>query len=182
MRIKLPHLQAEPRTANQAVCCPAFRLPLRARTRTPDGPRPQAKACTTTQAFTLLEVLIAIGLFFMVAFAILQMLVVGLGAARSLQVRHADVGMFLSELAVTNNILEEGTVSGDFGDFFPGGHWEYTATEVGSNGLFQVDVIVTEKTRRGEIISPMSILLYRPGSPKGRMSGGTGKSTTLQPR
>ncbi len=132
------------------------------------------------RAFTLVEVLIAMGVFFMVAFAILEMVVTGLGAARALQVRHADVGMLASELAATNNILEEGVQSGDFGDFYPNARWERTVTEVGSNSLFQVDFTVSEKVGRHDVVSQMSILLYRPGSPKGRMSGGTGKVTGPQ--
>jgi hypothetical protein len=113
--------------------------------------------------------------FFMVAFAVLGIVVTGLGAARALQVRHADASMLASELSATNNILEEGTDSGDFGDFYPHARWERTVTEIGSNGLFRVDFIVLEKAGRHEVGSTMSILLHRPGSPKGAMSGGTGK-------
>jgi hypothetical protein len=134
-------------------------------------------------AFTLVEVLIAIGLFFLVSFAVLEIVMVGLGAARSLQVRHADVSMLAAELAATNNILEEGTESGDFGDFYPGARWERNVEEVGSNGLFRVDFVVIEKAgkSKSENVSDISILLYRPGSPKGRMSGGTGRLTGPQP-
>jgi hypothetical protein len=134
-------------------------------------------------AFTLIEVLIAIGIFFLVAFAVLEILITGLGAARALQVRHADVGMLASELAATNAILEEGTMSGDFGDYFPGARWERSIQEVGSNGLFQVDFVVYEKIGKGqrEVSSQMSILLHSPGSPKGRLSGGTGRATGPQP-
>ncbi len=141
-----------------------------------------ARGCRSgASAFSLVEVLIAIGIFFAVAFAILGMMVTGLGAAKSLQIRHADVGMLASELVATNNILEEGSESGDFGDFYPNARWERTVTEVGSNGLFQVDFVVVEKTGRNEVSSQMSILLHRPGSPKGRMSGGTGRLTGPQP-
>lgn len=132
-------------------------------------------------AFTLVEVLIAIGVFFIVAFAVLEIVVTGLGAARALQVRHADISMLAAELSATNNILEEGVETGDFGEFYPHARWERTVTEVGSNGLFRVDFIVLEKAGRHEIGSEMSILLYRPGSPKGRMSGGTGRATGPQP-
>ena len=131
--------------------------------------------------FTLVEVMVAIGIFFVVAFAILQMVVTGLGAARALQVRHADISMLASELAATNNILEEGFESGSFGDFYPHARWERAVTEVGSNGLFQVDFLVFEKVGRHENVSTMSILLHRPGSPKGKMSGGTGKLAGPQP-
>lgn len=132
-------------------------------------------------AFTLLEVLIAIGLFFMVSFAVLELVTTGLGAARALQVRHADVGMLAAEMAATNSILEEGVEGGSFGDFFPGARWEREVTEVGTNSLFQVDFVVFEKVGKNEISSRMSILLYRPGSPKGKMSGGTGSSLGLKP-
>jgi hypothetical protein len=169
------------------VCSPAFRLPWR-RSDIPYPPG-QAKACTTNhrftegrpRAFTLVEVLIAIGLFFMVSFAVLEIVMVGLGAARSLQMRHADVGMLAAELAATNNILEEGTASGDFSDYFPGARWERNVEEVGSNGLFRVDFVVIQKVGKSENVSDTSILLYRPGSPKGRMSGGTGQLTGPQP-
>jgi hypothetical protein len=132
-------------------------------------------------AFTLLEVLIAIGVFFIVSFAVLELVVVGLGAARALQVRHADVGMLASEFSATNTILEEGVESGDFGDFYPHARWDRAVTEVGSNSLFQVDFTVAEKVGNKDVVSQMSILLHRPGSPKGRMSGGTGRAVGPQP-
>jgi prepilin-type N-terminal cleavage/methylation domain-containing protein len=146
------------------------------------GCRPvQGRVRLPRSAFTLVEVVIAIGIFCIMAFAVLEIVVVGLGAARALQVRHADVGYLASELAATNNILEEGTDSGDFGDFYPNARWERTVTEVGSNSLFQVDFTISEKVGRHEIMSDISILLYRPGSPKGKMSGGTGKLAGPQP-
>jgi hypothetical protein len=141
---------------------------------------PQARRSGGT-AFTLVEVLIAIGIFFMVGFAVLEMVVTGLGAARALQVRHADVNYLAAELAATNAILEEGVESGDFGDFYPHARWVRTVTEVSSNGLYQVDFEVLEKVGRSEISSTMSILLHSPGSPKGRMSGGTGRQMGPQP-
>jgi hypothetical protein len=128
-------------------------------------------------AFTLVEVLIAVGIFFMVGFAVLEMVVRGLGAARALQVRHADVAMLASEMAATNSILEEGVESGDFGDFYPHARWVRTIEEIGSNGLFRLDFVVYETVGRNEVRSEMSILLHSPGSPKGRLSGGTGRAT-----
>lgn len=131
--------------------------------------------------FTLLEVLIAIGIFFIVAFAVLELVVVGLGAARSLQVRHADVGMLAAELSATNSILEEGVESGDFGDLYPNARWEREVLEVGSNGLFRVTFVVHETVGAKDITSSRSILLYRPGSPRGRMHGGTGSRLGVKP-
>jgi Tfp pilus assembly protein PilV len=143
------------------------------------GGRPAG--ATPAAGFSLLEVLIAIGIFFIVAFAVLEIVVVGLGSARALQTRHADVGMLASEFSTTNNLLEEGVESGNFGDFYPNAHWERAVTEIGSNGLFQVDFAVVEKVGRHENASTISILMYRPGSPKGRLSGGTGKAAGPQP-
>lgn len=138
---------------------------------------------TNRKAFSLVEVLFALGVFFMVALAILEMMISSLRAARSLQTRHADAGMIASEFVATNTMLEEGVESGDFGDFYPNAHWERAATEVGTNGLYQVDFLVTEKPKNGksEMVSTMSILVHRPGSAKGRMSGGMGRGTGLQP-
>ncbi|MBI5385559.1 MAG: prepilin-type N-terminal cleavage/methylation domain-containing protein [Verrucomicrobia bacterium] len=132
-------------------------------------------------AFTLLEVLIAIGIFCIVSFAVLELVVTSLGAARALQVRHADVGMLAAEFAATNTILEEGIESGDFGDFYPGARWERATAEVGTNSLFQVDFTVAEKVGKHEVISTMSILLHRPGSPKGKAFGGTGSRLGVHP-
>ena len=132
-------------------------------------------------AFSLIEVLIALSVFCIVAFAVLQLLITGLGTARSLQIRHADVAVLAAELATTNNILEEGVESGDFGEFYPHARWERNVQEVGSNGLFQVDFVVFEKVGKNEVSSDMSILLYRPGSPKGKMSGGTGRASGPMP-
>ncbi len=145
------------------------------------GARISARRQLLSEGFSLIEVLIAISIFCMVAFAVLELLVTSLGAARSLQIRHADVSVLAAELATTNNILEEGVDSGDFGEFYPHARWERNVQEVGSNGLFQVDFVVIEKVGKNQVVSDMSILLYRPGSPKGKMSGGTGRATGPMP-
>ena len=115
--------------------------------------------------FTLLEVVIAIAIFFMVVFAVLGLMTQGLGAAKALQTRHADAGMLAAELSLTNK-LEEGMDSGDFGDIYPGYTWTRDIHEVGSNSLFQVDFIVVQKIGRKEVPTTMSILMFRPGSQK----------------
>ena len=117
-------------------------------------------------AFTLLEVVIAIGIFFIVAFAILEMMGQSLKAARSLQIRRADAGMLAAELSITNR-LEEGAESGDFGDLWPDYRWEREIYEVGSNGLYQVDWLVLQRVGSREVPSTMSILMFRPGGVAG---------------
>jgi Tfp pilus assembly protein PilV len=114
-------------------------------------------------AFTLLEVMIAVGLFFMAAFAILALVSQNLRAARSLQTSHVTAAMLAADLSLTNR-LEEGMASGDFGELFPTYSWEREITEVHSNGLFNVDFAVIKD---GKIDSTMTIYLFRPNSARG---------------
>lgn len=126
-------------------------------------------------AFTLLEVIVACTIFFLVAFAVLELVTRGLGMAKSLQQREPDAGM-LAAVYMQTNILVEEMASGDFEDLYPelypGFTWERATTEVGSNGLFQVDYAVYhgQKSRRGASETRMSILLFKPGSPPGSAS------------
>ena len=150
-----------------------IRLPANA------SPRPLGRGAASEQsnAFTLLEVIIACAVFFMVAFAVLQLVIQGLGAARSLQQREPDAGI-LAALSLTNRV-EEGTESGDFESIapglYPGYSWEKYKEEVGSNGLFRIDFVVYYNKARGKkkgaSESHMSMLLYAPGSPPGSASG-----------
>src|SRR5688572_3043896 len=86
-------------------------------------------------AFTILEVLVACAVFFMVAFAVLQMVTQGLVAAKAIQQRDPDPGIILAALSLTN-AFEEGSMSGNYEDIAPGmypGHrWEAFIKEVGS--------------------------------------------------
>lgn len=139
--------------------------------------RSRADISERSHGFTILEVIIACAIFFMVSFAVLEIVVQGLSAARSLQQREPDAGMLAATLSLTNR-LEEGTESGDFEDIapglYPGYRWERYIEEVGSNSLFKVDFIVyynKSQGRRGPSESHMSILLYKPGSPPGSASG-----------
>ncbi len=117
-------------------------------------------------AFTLLEVMIACGIFFMCVFAILAMVSSVLRNARGLRRTELDAGMVAAQIASTNK-LYEGSQSGDFGNLYKDYSWETETTEVGTNGLFQVDIVVT---RRGlqKPADQMSIWLYRPESPRPR--------------
>jgi prepilin-type N-terminal cleavage/methylation domain-containing protein len=129
--------------------------------------------------FTLLEVIVACAIFFMVAFAVLELVTRGLAAAKALQQREPDAGLLAAALSLTNK-LEEGTMSGNFEDLapglYPGYSWARDAYEVGSNGLFQVDFVVIRQSGKGHGPSEtkMSILMYRPGSQQGSRFGGGG--------
>ena len=116
-------------------------------------------------AFSLLEVMIASGIFFMCVFAILAMVAGLLRNARSLRRIELDAGMVAAQVCNTNK-LAEGTQSGDFGRLYPGYSWESDTYEAETNGLWQVDIIV----RRHGLPKPvdqLSIFLYRPESQTG---------------
>src|SRR5215212_11560946 len=127
--------------------------------------------CGTPDArgFTLLEVMIAMAVFFIVVFAILGMVAQSLGAARALQRPQPDFSILASQIALSN-VLEEGFEAGDFGDLgaeYGDYTWERQIIEVGSNGFFQVDFIITSSGGKGKSVAEsMSILMHKPGSPK----------------
>lgn len=120
-----------------------------------------------TEAFSLLEVMIAVFIFFMAVFSILELVSQNLRAARLLQSDGPNAGILAGELSLTNR-LEEGSDSGDFGELYPAYSWSRDVFETSSNGLFQVDFVVF---RQSQIDSTMSILLFRPES-AAKLGGG----------
>ena len=116
-------------------------------------------------AFSLLEVMIACGIFFMAVFAILAMVSNVLRNARSLRRMELDAGMVAAQVTRTNKLFE-GTESGDFGNLYPDYSWETDSYEAETNGLWQVDIIVR---RRGlpQPVDSMSIYVYSPDSKAG---------------
>jgi hypothetical protein len=117
--------------------------------------------------FTLLEVMVAMFVFFIVVFAILGMVVQAVGSARALQRQQADCGMVASMTSLSN-VLEEGVDEGDFEGLVPDYRWVREVTEVGSNGLFQVDITVVKKNAAGkEVGETMSMLKFTGQQSKG---------------
>jgi len=114
-------------------------------------------------AFTLLEVMIALAIFFMAVFVILQSTSQSLGAARGLQVRTPDAIGLVADMSLTNR-LEEGIMEGDFGDLYPGATWTRDTYQVGTNGLFQVDFTLRWFSGKRPVESKSSVLLWRPDS------------------
>jgi len=143
------------------------------------SPRSARKSHTNSQsAFTLLEVIIACALFFIFAFAVLELVTRGLNAARSIQHHEPDAALILGPFA-TNRVLEVGSLSGDFEDLYPGIYPGYTYTldvtqPFGeTNPLFQVTVIVTGKGRKAKTIeSALSTLMFAPDSKLNAPMGG----------
>lgn len=123
--------------------------------------------------FTLLEVMVACAVFFMVTFAILELVTQGLVAARAIQKREPDPGIIMASLSLSN-MLEEGSMSGTYEDIAPGmypGHqWDALIVEVGSNGLFEVTVMTHNEKRKTQNPVVIKTLLWRPQSKPGSAS------------
>jgi hypothetical protein len=117
------------------------------------------------RGFSLLEVLIAMAVFFIVVFAILGMVVQSVGAARALQRQHADCGIVASMFSLSNT-LEEGHYSGDFEGIVPDYNWDAEVFEVGSNGFFQIDIAVSKKNAHGQQVGETMSMLKFTGQPR----------------
>ncbi|HXI70646.1 MAG TPA: hypothetical protein VNN22_09870 [Verrucomicrobiae bacterium] len=135
------------------------------------SPQPCRAAAQRTRAFSLLEVMIAIGIFFMSMFVILSLVSSSLANARRLQRPMVDAAMIASELSLTNQIVEI-KQSGDFGKMYPGYSWTADINEVQSNKLFQVDYVVVNDDHK-QVVQTMSVLFFRPKSPAGSLDGAT---------
>jgi hypothetical protein len=119
-----------------------------------------------------LEIMIAVSIFFMAVFAILGLMSRSLAAARGLQPMHVDAASVAAELSLTNR-LEEGPIPPEVIQHFEHMYPDYTCTgtiiEVGTNGLFQVDLEVGGLTAGRHLSSSqMRIMLFRPMSKTGQ--------------
>ncbi|MEY2408161.1 MAG: hypothetical protein QOF48_831 [Verrucomicrobiota bacterium] len=130
---------------------------------------------SSRRGFSLLEVIVACAIFFMVAFALLELIATNLKAAKKLQTREPDPGIILHALSLTNR-FEEGQISGDYEDIapgmYPGYRWEAQITEVGSNGLFQVDVATYNDRKAGKGVAVVGTQFWRPNSKPGSATRG----------
>ena len=125
-------------------------------------PRPRS-ARRRSSGFSLLEVMIALLIFFLAAFAILDSTSQSLRAARGLQVNLPDIGPLMADLMLTNK-LEEGVVEGDFGDLYPDFTWTRDTFQIATNGLFQLDITIRGFPQNRPFESTTSLLLWRPDS------------------
>jgi Tfp pilus assembly protein PilV len=125
-------------------------------------------------AFSLLEVMIAVSLFFMATFSILALVSRSVAQARALQPIQIDPSAVASELSLTNR-LEEGPIPPEyitsFEHMYPGYTCTGFITEIATNGLFKVDLKVGGVSSSGRaVVSDSSIILFRPMSaPKGML-------------
>jgi type II secretion system protein I len=115
-------------------------------------------------AFTLMEVMIAVAIFFMAMFTILGVLSSSLHAASILRNSGPTPGMVAAQLAMTaqTNKFDESSDSGDFHDIpiYDGYQWRWFKTPIATNGLLQFDIVVINPS--GKPDSTLTILLYCP--------------------
>lgn len=133
------------------------------RTARPAWPGHNSAAGAASQGFTLLEVMVAMFLFFLAVFAILDATNQSLRAARSLQLNLPDASMLAADLFLTNR-LEEGESSGDFGELYPDFNWTRRIYERETNGLYQVDFILVGSIAGRPHATTNTVLVWRPES------------------
>jgi hypothetical protein len=121
--------------------------------------------------FSLLEVMIAMAVFFIVVFAILGIVVQSLGAARALQQQQADCGIVASYFSLSNT-LEEGVYSGNLDDVVPGYAYEAEVPEPpGSNGLYLVNIrVFRTDAKKGQVGETLQMLKFT--GQRSKKSGG----------
>ena len=128
-------------------------------------------------SFSLLEVVIAVAIFFTAIFAIMQLVSSNLSLVRSLQAKRPDLGTLAGKCLMATNWVEGreapfdedfGFNDGGYGALYPEAGWErdwmLVATNVAlTNGLYRADIKLTETLAQQEAVSIMSVLMYRPG-------------------
>jgi hypothetical protein len=120
------------------------------------------------RAFTLVEVMVAVAIFFMAMFAILGVMSAGVHAAAVLRTSGPTAGMIAAQLSSSNS-LDEGSLTGSFSDvpIYESYHWVSNCREVTTNGLYQMDFVVVDPN--GVQVSSLSTLFYRPDSKKSKL-------------
>ncbi len=117
-------------------------------------------------AFTLLEVMIATGIFFIAIFAILALVFTNLRNARLLQKSGVNTGPVAADLYYSTNQWQDGdSDSGDFGEMYPGYKWESDTAEISTNGFFKVDFVLM--TPEGVAETNITAFYWRPQSGTG---------------
>lgn len=120
-------------------------------------------------AFTLLEVMVACAIFFMVAFALLELVTRGLVGVRALQEREPDPGIVLAMYS-TNKAWEPMSISGNYEDIapgmYPGYTWElFAEPHMGTNEhLYVVEVMSYGSKKSGRGPSTASTMFFSPNS------------------
>ncbi len=116
----------------------------------------------------MIEVMIAMAIFFLAVFAILELVATNLRNARMLETPRVDCGLVIADLYQTNQ-LEEGTTDGDFDKLYPGYHWEQNIVAADdvvqfgdTNGLFHVIYLLRHPD--GTVETNLVALMWEPNS------------------
>jgi hypothetical protein len=129
------------------------------------------------RAFSLMEVMIAIGIFFSCIFVILSLVSSSLRNARRLERPMVDAHPVLARYAATNSFVE-GHFHGNLGepDLLGKGYENYIydgdIVEVLTNRYYIVECKILEPGGN-ETLSDLSSEFYRPQSPAGSLDGAT---------
>jgi prepilin-type N-terminal cleavage/methylation domain-containing protein len=123
------------------------------------------------RAFTLIEVMIAMGIFAIGIFSILELVAANLRNARRIQNSKIDAALVLADLYQTNKLVE-GEDEGDFGDLYKGYRWRSVIMQSETNGLFDVGFIIIHPNGTEE--PSVATQLWRPESTAGA-NFGTGR-------
>ena len=123
--------------------------------------------------FSLIEVMIALGIFFIALFTILGLVSQLLRNARAFQNKKAaDATMVQAYFLSITNRVTEGLESGDFSDLadfqneYRDYSWEKETTFFASNGLWQVDYRVLNNRLRS-VESAISTFYFDPNTQQG---------------
>jgi len=129
---------------------------------------------SAAKAFTLMEVMIACGIFFMATFAILALVSTTLRNARGLQRGDIDAGMAAAQVyqLLKTNKVQQGSMSGDFDeahrDYSWEANWDLDYDSGATNGLLKVDIAVNRRGYR----QPVDMLTIRVFNPDARSGFG----------
>ena len=129
----------------------------------PPGPVRRVRL-RSTRAFTLIEVMIALGIFAIGVFGILQLVATNLRNARRIQNSKIDAALVLADLYQTNKLVE-GEDEGDFGELYPHFRWRSTIVQSDTNGLFDVSFVIIHPNGIEE--PSVATQLWRPESAAG---------------
>lgn len=144
-------------------------------------------ACTASRSarpagcggFSLLEVMIAIAIFFIGSCAILDLVSSSLNNVRRLQRPTVDASPILARYAATNSLVE-GVYQGSLGEpsllgkEYRDYNYIVNIVEIASNHLYSVECAIYPAHGKREVISDMTTVLYDLHSPKGSLDGGPG--------
>ena len=144
----------------------------------------------TIRGFTLAEVLIAVGIFVVAIFAILQLVGQGLELVRVMQQQRPDMGALaaktLVELPEPDGTLATGfnePLDEDFGgnggnaySLYPDASWQRDIMSLdATNGLYQATITIEEQVGGGENTEyQLRFLMFRPDLAELEMGGAQG--------